>query len=391
LDRIKIDHHRKRFSIMDRRLATVRLRRLGAIALTVSLSWLPALTPAEEAGSMSTDAPAKGALGIRTLPGGAELTVDGQAKGLSPRDAQESLVLRLPEGEHLIRAEKEGFEPVERSVYVAADSERTVRLDLAPHIDMVRIDGGCFMMGSPEDEPERDADEGPQHEVCVEPFEIGRHEVTFADWDACVADGGCAETPDDEGWGRDRRPVVNVSWQEAREYIRWLNGKGGLSGFRLPSEAEWEYAARAGTTTPFATGDCVSTDQANFDGTFEYGNCPPPTQVDLHQTQPVGSYDPNPWGLYDMHGNVNEFVADCWNSGYDGAPTDGSAWEDGNCTRRVLRGGSWHGYPGYLRSAYRCRSGPAFGHRTIGFRLARSMVGDEPVRMPDVTAERRGR
>ena len=316
---------------------------------------------------------AKGALGIRTLPGDAELSVDGVPKGRSPASAEESLLIRLPEGEHLIRAVKTGFDAVERKVFVAADTERTLRLDLAPHIDMVRIEGGCFLMGSPDSEPERDTDEGPQHEVCVEPFEIGRYEVTFADWDACVADGGCSARPDDEGWGRGRRPVINVSWQDAQEYVRWLNGTGGQSGFRLPSEAEWEYAARAGTTTPYSTGECISTDQANYDGTFEYGNCPPPTQVDLHKTQPVGSYDPNPWGLYDIHGNVNEFVADCWNDGYQGAPTDGSAWEDGNCTRRVLRGGSWHGYPGYLRSAYRCRSGPAFGHRTIGFRLARSI------------------
>ncbi len=317
--------------------------------------------------------PARGTLGIRTLPGDAELTVDGAPKGRSPASAEESLLMHLPEGEHLIRAAKDGFDPVERRVFVAADTERTVKLDLAPHIEMVRIQGSCFLMGSPADEAERDGDEGPQHEVCLDSFEIGRYEVTFADWDACVADGGCEARPDDEGWGRDRHPVINISWQDARDYTRWLNGRGGQSGYRLPSEAEWEFAARAGTKTPFSTGECISTDQANFDGTFEYGDCPPPTQVDLHRTQPVGSYEPNPWALYDMHGNVNEFVADCWNDDYDGAPTDGSAWEDGNCTRRVLRGGSWHGYPGYLRSAYRCRSGPAFSHRTIGFRLARSV------------------
>jgi formylglycine-generating enzyme required for sulfatase activity len=349
---------------MSQRRFDHRLLRAAAILVSLLLPALPAGTLAEEA--------AVGTLGIRTLPGDAELSIDGARKGRSPASAEESLLVHLPEGEHVIRAAKDGFDPVERRVFVAADTERTIRLDLAPRIDMVRIEGGCFLMGSPASEPERDADEGPQHEVCVESFEIGRYEVTFADWDACVADGGCASRPDDEGWGRGRRPVVNVSWQDAREYVRWLNAKGGQSGYRLPSEAEWEYAARAGTTTPFATGECISTDQANFDGTFEYGDCPPPTQVDLHQSQPVGSYDPNPWGLYDMHGNVNELTADCWNDGYVGAPTDGSAWEDGNCTRRVLRGGSWHGYPGYLRSAYRCRSGPAFGHRTIGFRLARS-------------------
>jgi formylglycine-generating enzyme required for sulfatase activity len=306
------------------------------------------------------------------MPGGAALFVDGKRKGDSPASPGETFLIRLPEGEHVFRAEKDGFDPVERSVFVAVGTEQTISLNLAPELDMVAIEGGCFMMGSPDDEPERDKDEGPRHEVCVKPFELGRYEVTFAAWDACVADGGCEAIPDDEGWGRDRRPVINVSWQQANEYVRWLNNNGGKRGYRLPSEAEWEYAARAGTTTPFATGDCISTDQANFDGTFEYGDCPDPTNLDLHRTQPVGSYAPNPWGLYDMHGNINEFVADCWNDGYDGAPTDGSAWLDGNCTRRVLRGGSWHGDASYLRSAYRCRSGPAFGHRSIGFRLART-------------------
>jgi formylglycine-generating enzyme required for sulfatase activity len=326
---------------------------------------LPLIAPAADS--------EQGVLRIFTLPGDAALSIDGQRKGASPDSPGELFMIRLPQGEHLIRAEKEGFDPVERAVYVATDTEQTIELSLAPEIEMVEIPGGCFIMGSPEDEPERDKDEGPQHEVCVPAFEMGRYEVTFAQWDACVADGGCEALSDDEGWGRDRRPVINVSWQQAREYVRWLNNSGGKSGYRLPSEAEWEYAARAGTTTPFSTGDCISTDQANFDGTFEYGACPEPTNLDLHKTQPVGSYAPNPWGLYDMHGNVNEFVADCWNDGYEGAPADGSAWLEGNCTRRVLRSGSWYGYPGYLRSAYRCRSGPAFGHRSIGFRLARTI------------------
>jgi formylglycine-generating enzyme required for sulfatase activity len=313
----------------------------------------------------------KGTVQIYTLPGEAELYVDGQRKGSSPASGDESLLLRLPEGEHAIRAVTDGFDPVERTIFVAADSEQTLRLSLAPEIEMLALPAGCFQMGSPASEPERDADEGPQHEVCLKAFEIGKHEVTFADWDACVAAGGCRQVDDDEGWGRDRRPIINVSWQDTQDYIRWLNRSGG-QGYRLPSEAEWEYAARAGTTTPYSTGPCINTEQANFDGTFEYGNCPEPTNVDLHKTLPVGSYAPNPWGLYDMHGNINEFVQDCWNDSYDGAPTDGSAWEEGNCNRRVLRSGSWHGYPGYLRSAYRCRSGPAFGHRTIGFRLART-------------------
>jgi len=335
------------------------------------LPWLVVcLLPA----SASAAETARGALRIVTLPGDAALSIDGQRKGSSPGAPGEVFLVRLPEGEHLIRAEKDGFDAVERTVYVANDTEQSIELNLAPEIEMVAIPGGCFLMGSPDDEPERDTDEGPRHEVCLPGFEIGRYEVTFAQWDACVADGCCDALSDDEGWGRDRRPVINVSWQQAREYVRWLNNSGGKSGYRLPSEAEWEYAARAGTSTPFSTGDCISTDQANYDGTFEYGDCPEPTNLDLHQTQPVGSYAPNPWGLYDMHGNVTEFVADCWNENYVDAPTDGSAWLEGHCTRRVLRGGSWYGYPGYLRSAYRCRVGPAFDHRSIGFRLARTIA-----------------
>ncbi|MGB5833830.1 MAG: SUMF1/EgtB/PvdO family nonheme iron enzyme [Thiohalocapsa sp.] len=314
----------------------------------------------------------QGVLRIFTTPGDAELSVDGQPKGNSPASPGETFLIHLPEGEHAVRAVKAGFDPVERTLLVAAETEQTIELSLAPGIEMVAIPGGCFMMGSADDEQGRDRDEGPLHEVCVEPFELGSYEVTFAEWDACVADGGCEPISDDEGWGRDLRPVINVSWQQTREYLRWLNKSCGKSGFRLPTEAEWEYAARAGTTTPFSTGECISTDQANFDGTFEYGNCPQPTNLDLHQTQPVGSYEPNPWGLHDMHGNVNEFVADCWNESYEGAPNDGSAWLEGQCARRVLRGGSWYGDSGYLRSAYRCRSGPAFSHRTIGFRLART-------------------
>lgn len=315
---------------------------------------------------------AQGVLAIFTVPGDATLFIDGQRKGSSPASRDETFVIRLAEGEYVLRAEKDGFDPVERTLFVGAGAEQRVKLSLAPDIEMVAIEGGCFLMGSAADEPERDLDEGPQHEVCVPPFEIGRYELTFAQWDACVADGGCETRPDDEGWGRGQRPVINVSWQQAREFLRWLNNCGGDTGYRLPTEAEWEYVARAGTDTPFSTGECISTDQANFDGTFEYGGCPEPTNLDLHRTQPVGSYPPNPWGLYDMHGNVNEFVADCWNDSYEGAPNDGSAWLDGNCTRRVLRGGSWYGDPGYLRSAYRCRSGPAFSHRTIGLRLART-------------------
>lgn len=312
-----------------------------------------------------------GVVRIYTLPGDAALLVNGERKGSSPATAAETFLIHLTPGEYQISATKPGFGVAERMVFVAADTDQTLKLDLAPEIEMVRIPGGCFLMGSPDSEPERDADEGPQHEVCLQPFELGKFEVTFADWDACHSDGGCAIRPDDQGWGRGRRPVINVSWRDVQEYIRWLNRTTGLD-YRLPSEAEWEYAARAGTATPFSTGTCISTDQANYDGTFEYADCRSPKDVNLGKTTEVGSYPPNPWGLHDMPGNVNELTEDCWNEGYAGAPADGSPWLEGNCTRRVIRGGSWYGYAGYTRSAYRCRGGSGFAHRSLGFRLARS-------------------
>ena len=312
-----------------------------------------------------------GAVRMYTIPGDAVLSVNGERKGNSPATAAETFLINLPPGEYRVSAAKPGFDPAERTVFVAAGTDQTLKLDLAPEIQMVQIAAGCFLMGSPDTEPERDPDEGPQHEVCVKPFELGKYEVTFADWDACYSDGGCSRNPSDEGWGRGRRPVINVSWKDMQDYIRWLNRTSGLE-YRLPSEAEWEYAARAGTTTPFSTGTCINTDQANYDGTFDYANCGTHKGVDLGKTAEVGSYPPNPWGLHDMHGNANELTEDCWNEGYAGAPTDGSAWLEGNCTRRVIRGGSWYGYAGYTRSAYRCRSGAGFAHRSLGFRLART-------------------
>ncbi len=315
----------------------------------------------------------KGTLHIRTVPGGAQVSVDGERAGDSPANADETFLIRLAPGEHRIQVVKTGFDPVEKTVAVAADTERTIALNLIPEILMLPIAAGCFQMGSPENEPERDADEGPQHQVCVKAFELGQHEVTFADWDACVADGGCPHRPEDEGWGRENRPVVNVSWDDIQDYLRWLNAATGKL-YRLPTEAEWEYAARAGTTTPYSTGECLHTTQANYDGTFPYSKCEVSEDVDLHKTVPVGRYAPNPWGLYDIHGNVNEWTQDCWNDLYTDAPVDGSAWLQGNCSRRVVRSGSWYGYAVQLRSAYRCRSHAGFRHRSLGFRLARTLA-----------------
>ena len=239
--------------------------------------------------------------------------------------------------------------------------------------EMVTIEAGSFLMGSPAKEPERTDVEGPQHRVQVPAFELGKTEVTFTQWDACVADGGCTHKPEDQGWGRGQHPVINVSWDDAQGYVKWLTRKTG-KGYRLPSEAEWEYAARAGTTSLFSTGNCIKTTQANYSGIYEYNGCRAKTGKDLNKTQAVGSYPANPWGLSDMHGNVYEWVQDCWHADYTGAPKDGSAWLDSCANQgRVIRGGSWSFPPGGLRSAYRLWLDS--GYRAyLGFRVAGTLT-----------------
>jgi formylglycine-generating enzyme required for sulfatase activity len=239
--------------------------------------------------------------------------------------------------------------------------------------ELVSLKAGCYQMGSPEGEPERIADER-QHQVCLNAFAIGKTEVTQAQWRAVMG-----KDPPTLGFkGCDRCPVERVSWNDVQEYLGRLNARTGLD-YRLPSEAEWEYAARAGTQTPFSTGHCIDTRQANYNGrsnyneTETYKGCNADTGVYLGKTQPVGSYPPNPWGLYDMHGNVWEWVEDCWTDFSSGAPTDGSAFKQKSCRDRVLRGGSWYNSPTGLRSANRLRDGPGFRYFIVGFRVARTV------------------
>ncbi len=240
--------------------------------------------------------------------------------------------------------------------------------------EMVVVPAGSFVMGSPETEPERSGAEGPQHEVRIaKPFAVGRFAVTFAEWDACVAAGGCGgHKPDDEGWGREDRPVINVSWSDAQAYVKWLSGKtGGL--YRLLSEAEFEYAARAGTTTPFWWGSSITPEQANYVGTVEPYKGGGQKGENRQKTLPVNSFQPNAWGLYQVHGNVLEWMEDCWNENHDGAPSDGSARTIGDCGRRILRGGCWGFPPKVLRAAKRNRSNPDDRANGVGFRLARTI------------------
>ena len=240
--------------------------------------------------------------------------------------------------------------------------------------EMVVVPGGSYMMGSPADEEERSGDEGPRHRVMVpRPIAVGKYEITFGEWDACVAGGGCGGyRPGDAGWGRGRRPVVNVSWEDAKGYAEWLSRKTG-EGYRLLSESEWEYVARGGTRGPFHFGSTITTDQANYDGEDTYGSGR--KGVNRGKTVSVGAFPANGFGLHDVHGNVWEWVEDCWHKDYTGAPTDGSAWTSGgDCGSRVLRGGSWFYVPWILRSANRYGLTAGIRNYDNGFRIARTLT-----------------
>ena len=238
---------------------------------------------------------------------------------------------------------------------------------------MVSVPAGSFLMGAPESEPWSRDDERPQRTVSIPSFAMGAYEVTFAEWDRCVAEGGCGGySPDDEGWGRGDRPVIIVSWDDAQLYVAWLSRKTGET-YRLPTEAEWEYAARASTTSPFNTGGTISSQQANFDGRSGYPDGYNEGGLFRWQTVPVGSFASNAFGLHDVHGNVWEWVQDCFGS-YGNAPSDGRAAEGGGCSDRVLRGGSWFSEPWFLRSANRDGVGSGYRDDGVGFRVVRTLA-----------------
>ena len=233
---------------------------------------------------------------------------------------------------------------------------------------MVVIPAGEFTMGSPAAELGAEA----QHRVTIaKPFAVSKFEITFDEWDACAAHGGCGGYwPDDQGWGRGNHPAINISWENAKAYVDWLGRKTGKP-YRLLSESEWEYAARAGTTTRFSHGDILSPGQANYDGSLDGSG---PSDVNRQRTAPVGSFPANGFGLHDMHGNVAEWVEDCWHDVYTAmAPTDSSAWVDGDCNGRVVRGGSWEDSEVEQRSAARTGGYKQDQFYTDGLRIARDL------------------
>jgi formylglycine-generating enzyme required for sulfatase activity/class 3 adenylate cyclase len=231
--------------------------------------------------------------------------------------------------------------------------------DCANCPEMTAITPGSFEMGS-NDVPYAK----PLHRVVIsKPFAIGRREVTFDEWDACVGDNACTYHPADRGWGRGDRPVIDVSWNDAKTFIAWLSQKAGQK-YRLPTEAEWEYAARAGATTAYYWGRDALGGQANCE------NCAGPQS---RRSLPVGSFPPNAFGLFDTAGNAAEWVEDCWNEGYRDAPRDGSAWVHGQCELRVLRGGSFASNSNAVRLAARFRYDRDVRFYTNGFRVVREL------------------
>jgi formylglycine-generating enzyme required for sulfatase activity len=229
---------------------------------------------------------------------------------------------------------------------------------------MIVVPAGRFTMGSPAIEPDRTASEGPQHEVTIaKPFAVGRTEVTFTQWDACVAAGACRNVSDN-AWGRGDRPVINIGWSDAAQYAKWLARVTGKP-YRLPSEAEWEHAARAGTTTRFSFGD-DDADLGRYAWYFKNSD---------RRSQPVGAKVANGFGLHDMHGNVYEWVADPWHENYEHAPSDGSVWRDEAVpNRHVARSGSWFFDAKNLRSASRVGPPSNLQDGNVGFRVARDLA-----------------
>jgi|TARA_B110000438_G_scaffold300025_1_gene351467 formylglycine-generating enzyme required for sulfatase activity len=232
--------------------------------------------------------------------------------------------------------------------------------------DLVVVPPGSFIMGL----GSTSKNSQPAHQVRItKPFAIGRFEIKFSEWQSCMDAGGCKTNPDDHLWGKNDRPVINITFFEAKNYITWISKKTGYR-YRLPSESEWAYANRAGTSTHWWWGDKVGKNNANCK---DCGSPWSDNGVKDHGTSPVGMFPPNPFGLHDTTANVFEWVEDCWNSSYKGAPTDGSAWTKENCNYRVIRGGSFYYYSKVGRSAYRAKNPSKVKSYWLGFRILREL------------------
>ncbi len=346
------------------------MRLLGPLGLAAALV-APSLVP---------PAWADGVVRLKAVDAAnAEVFVDGTRRSNVPAIDDFTVQLVLPAGKHRVelrRSQNNPFFDMRASIDLVVHDEAVTsaampRLVPTPlpgsaqrvnetvaalQRDLVTIPAGKFLMGSPETAEASDA-ELPRHEVQVaRPFLLLKTDVTFDQWDACVADKGCTTVAGDNGWNRGTNPVINVSWPDTGEFTAWLSRVSGRR-FRLPTEAEWEYAARAGRDTAYFFGD----DPAQLGRYAWFENDRP---------QPVGTREPNPFGLYDMAGNVGQWVEDCWHATFDGAPTDGRAWIEPDCRVAVVKGGDYDDAEWYLRPAQR------FGHMRrnrysyVGFRVA---------------------
>lgn len=297
-----------------------------------------------------------GQLWITTTPQNAQVV-------LLDIDPSYSAGMKLTPGRYRIKLMAAGYQEKIETIDVASGNNNvTIALTQkalnVPLPKMVAITGGSFQMGADSGE----SNEKPVHTVNIKAFSISQSEITFTQWDACLDAGGCSYKPHDEGWGRDNRPVINVSYKDITdEFIPWLNRTTG-NVYRLPSEAEWEYAASAGRTSRYSWGYTINCSQARYG--YLSGEC-----KKRQNTDRVKSFLANPFGLHDMHGNVWEWTQDCWNDSYIEAPNNGETWSKGDCSQRVLRGGSWLSRPDALRSAYRFRNSTKVRNNDLGFRL----------------------
>jgi formylglycine-generating enzyme required for sulfatase activity/class 3 adenylate cyclase len=268
----------------------------------------------------------------------------------SPAPAPEPV--EKPKGSSSVSAPAQA--PVERP------KESTPSAPVAPPIaaqlipEMVPVPAGAFSMGSDEDPSEK-----PIHQVTIKSFAIGKFPITVREWNACVAAKSCSYAPT----GKDDAPVTNLSWTDTQQFVEWLS-KATQKPFRLPTEAEWEYAARGRTRSKFWWGDQLQASMANCKGCNE--------PYETAQPLNVGSFKPNPFGLYDMGGNIHQWVADCWHENYQGAPSDGSAWVESDCLSRVIRSGSWKNDPSYVRPSNRDHYDATVRYPTHGLRVAYS-------------------
>jgi len=334
------------------RLAAALALFTAGLALGYWLGWQHSPTPVPQAPRVLAEAVPADSRQARPVPPSATETIDSTESTLS---------VSAPTQPSAPGAEIISGETLRQNQY-PADNLTLFRDQWAPDRyapQMVVLPKGRFRMGDLHGQG--DDNEYPVHEVVIaHSFALGRHEVTFDEYDQFAIDTGRA-LPDDEGWGRGRQPVINVSWEDARAYAAWLAQQTG-EPYRLPSEAEWEYAARAGTETLYWWGDRLTSGMAVCDGCG--------TEWDGRKPAPAGHLSANPWGLHELNGNVDEWVQDCYSPSYENAPNDGSARDAPNCQQRVMRGGSWFEIPRLVRSASRYRHPPTSHRNSWGFRVA---------------------